>query len=90
MGSISHNVHNDLEATLVIYKRMRFASGHLCELSPEISCVLYFGLLFNIIHSGHKLCAYRIHIVGSETFEGIYFEKYSERLRYCLILFSLP
>ena len=39
--------------------------------------------LWDIIHSGHKLCAYRIHIVGSETFEGIYFEKYSEGLRYC-------
>ena len=47
----------------------------------------YFGILF---HSGHKLCAYRIHIVGPETFEGIYFEKYSEGLRYCKIIFSLP
>ena len=56
---------------------------YLCELSPEISCVLYIGLLWDIIHSGHKLCAYRIHIVGSETFEGICFEKYSEGLRYC-------
>ena len=36
----------------------------------------YFGILF-------ILCAYRIHIVVSETFEGIYFEKYSEGLRYC-------
>ena len=34
-------------------------------------------------YSGHKLCAYRIHIVGSETFEGIYSQKYSEGLRYC-------
>ena len=32
--------------------------------------VLYIGLLWDIIHSGHKLCAYRIHIVGSETFKG--------------------
>ena len=39
----------------------------------QISCVLYIGLLWDIIHSGHKLCAYRIHIVGSETFEGIFF-----------------
>ena len=50
---------------------------------PEISCVLYIGLLLDIIHSGHKLCAYRIHIVGSETFGGIFFEKYPEGLRYC-------
>ena len=51
----------------------------------EFSCVLYIGLLWDIIHSGHKLCAYRIYIVGSETltFEEIYFEKYSEGLRYC-------
>ena len=83
MGSISCNVQNDLEGSLIIYKGMRFAYGHLCELSPEISCVLYIGLLWDIIHSGHKLCAYRIHIVGSETFEGICFEKYSEGLRYC-------
>ena len=39
----------------------------------------YFGILFIL----DKLCAYRIHIVGSETFEGTYFEKYSEGLRYC-------
>ena len=52
--------------------------GHLCELSPEISCVLYIGFLWDIIHSGYKLCAYRIHIVGTWTFE-----KYSEGLRYC-------
>ena len=47
--------------------------------------VVYYilELLWDIIHSGHKLCAYRIHIVGSETFEGTYFEKYSEGLRYC-------
>ena len=39
----------------------------------------YFGILFILdINSAH-----RIHIVGSETFEGIYFEKYSEGLRYC-------
>ena len=83
MGSISSYVQNDLEGSLIIYKGMGFAQGHLCELSPEISCVLYIALLWDIIHSGHKLCAYRIHIVGSETFEGIYFEKYSEGLRYC-------
>ena len=82
MGSISSYVQNDLEVYLIIHKGMRFALGHFCELSPEISCVLYIGILWDIIHSGHKLCAYRIHIVGSETFEGIYFEKYSERLRY--------
>ena len=41
------------------------------EFSPEISCVLYVGLLWDIIHSGHKFCAKRIHIVGSKTFEGI-------------------
>ena len=35
----------------------------------------YFRILF--------ILAYRIHMVGSETFEGIYFEKYSEGLRYC-------
>ena len=38
-----------------------------------------FGILFIL----DKLCAYRIHIVGSETFKGICFEKYSEGLRYC-------
>ena len=47
----------------------------LCELSPEISCVLYIGLLWDFIYSGHKLCAYRIHIMGLETFEGNCFEK---------------
>ena len=58
---------------------------------------LYIGLLWDFIHTGHKLCAYRIHIVESETFEGICFEKYSEGLRYlsiilvclCFILFFL-
>ena len=50
--------------------------------SPEISCLLYIGLLWDFIHSGHTLCAYRIHIVETETFEGICFEKYSEGLRY--------
>ena len=50
---------------------------------PEISCVLYIGLLWDIIHSGLKICAYRIHIVGSETFKRICLEKYSEGLRYC-------
>ena len=35
-------------------------------------------------------CKQSGHIVGSETFEGIYFEKYSEGLRYCLTIFSLP
>ena len=83
MGSISSNVQNDLEGSLIIYKGMRFAWGYLCELSPEISCVLYIGLLRDIIHSGLKLCAYRIHIVGSETFKRICLEKYSEGLRYC-------
>ena len=53
------------------------------SVSPEIRCVLYIGLLWDFIHSGHKLCAYRTHIVGSETFEGICFEKYSEGLRCC-------
>ena len=70
MGSISSNVQKDLEGSLIIYTGMRFAQGHLCVLSPEISCVLYIGLLWDFIHSGHKLCAYRIHIVGSETFGG--------------------
>ena len=37
----------------------------------------YFGILF-ILDINSVL-----HIVGSETFEGIYFEKYSEGLRYC-------
>ena len=55
MGSISSNVQNDLEGSLIIYKKKRFAYGYLCELSPEISCVLYIGLLWDIIHSGHKL-----------------------------------
>ena len=31
--------------------------GYLCGLSPEISCVLKIELLWDIIHSGHKLCA---------------------------------
>ena len=43
-----------------------------CELSPEINCVLYIGLLWDIIHSGHIFCAKRIHIVGVETFEGLF------------------
>ena len=45
MGSTSSNVQNDLEGSLIIYKGMRFAQGHLCKLSPDISCVLYIGLL---------------------------------------------
>ena len=44
----------------------------------------YFGILFIL-----DINAYRIHIVGSETFEGICFEKYSEGLRYCSIIFFL-
>ena len=40
----------------------------------------YFGIL-SILDL--KLCANRIYIVGSETFEGNCFEKYSEGLRYC-------
>ena len=34
------------------------------------SCVVFIELLWDIIHSGHKLCVCgkRIHIVGSETF----------------------
>ena len=44
---------------------------------------MYIGLLWDFIHSGYKLSAYRIHIVGAETFEEICFEKYSEGLRYC-------
>ena len=56
MGVISSNVQNDLEVSLII-KRKRFAVGYLCELSPEISCVLYIGLFWDIIHSGHKFCA---------------------------------
>ena len=35
----------------------------------------YTGLLWDFIHSGHKHCAYRIHIVGSETFEGTVLRK---------------
>ena len=66
MGSISSIVQNDLEGSLIIYK------GYLCELSPESSCVLYTRLLWDIIHSGHKFCAKRLHIVGSETFEGLF------------------
>ena len=52
MGSISSNVQNDRGRDL-----KRFAQGYFCELSPEISCVLYIGLLWDIIHSGLKLCA---------------------------------
>ena len=82
MGSISSNVQNDLEGSLII-KGRDLHRGIFCELTPEISCVLYIGLLWDFIHSGHKLCAYRIHIVVSETFEGICLEKYSEGRRYC-------
>ena len=57
MGFISSNVQNDLEGCLIIYKGKRFTSEYLCELSPEISCALYIGLLWEIIYSGHKLCA---------------------------------
>ena len=49
MGSISSNVQNDLEGSLIIYKGMRFAQGHLCELSPELVVYYisdYFGILF--------------------------------------------
>ena len=55
-------------------KREKIFIGYLCELSPELSCTLYIGLLWNIIHSGHNFCAKRIHIVGSETFEGLFCE----------------
>ena len=40
----------------------------------------YFGILF-ILDINSVLIEFNI--VGSETFEGIYFEKYSEGLRYC-------
>ena len=61
---------------------MRFAKGYLCGLSLEISCVLYIGLLWDIIHSGLNFCAKRIHIVGSETLMGLFCEN-SEELRSC-------
>ena len=48
----------------------------LCELSPEINIVLYIRLVWDIIHSGHTFCAKRIHIMGSETFEGIVLSKH--------------
>ena len=38
----------------------------------------YFGILFIL-----DINSVTIHIVGSETFEGIYSQKYSEGLRYC-------
>ena len=44
---------------------------------PDMTLDVYRGRkttiqqLWDIIHSGHKLCALRIHIVGSKTFEGI-------------------
>ena len=41
----------------------------------------YFGILY-ILDINSVLIEF-ILIVGSETFEGIYFEKYSEGLRYC-------
>ena len=40
----------------------------------------YFGILF-ILDINYVLTDF--HIVGSETIEGICFEKYSEGLRYC-------
>ena len=33
--------------------------------------VYYNGLFWDFIHSGHKFCAERIYIVGSETYKGI-------------------
>ena len=63
---------------------LTYESGALpIALRGPASCVLYIGLLWDFIHSGHKLCAYRIHIVGSETFGGICFEKHPEGQRYC-------
>ena len=38
----------------------------------------YFGILFIL-----DINSVLIECVGSESFEGIYFEKYSEELRYC-------
>ena len=49
MGSISGNVQNDLEGSLIIYKGKKFTKGYVCELSPEISCVLYIGIYFGIL-----------------------------------------
>ena len=43
MDSISSNVQNEVEGSLIICKGKIFAQGYLCELSPEISCVLYIG-----------------------------------------------
>ena len=40
----------------------------------------YFGILFILDISSVLI---HFHMVGSETFEVIYFEKYSEGLRYC-------
>ena len=36
------------------------------NLSPEISCVLYSGLLWDIIYSGHKFCAFEVIVFGEK------------------------
>ena len=37
-----------------LIKREEICIGDHCELSPEIRCVSHIGLLWDIIHSGHR------------------------------------
>ena len=53
----------------------------LCEFSQEISCVLYIGLLWDIIHSGHN-SMFREFILWDQRLLKDCFVKNSEGLRY--------
>ena len=50
MGSISSDVQNDLEGSLIVYGGMGFAWGHLCVYFHQKLVVYYildyFGILF--------------------------------------------
>ena len=49
MGSISSNVQNDLEGSLIIYKGMRFAEGIFVNFHQKLIVYYildYFGILF--------------------------------------------
>ena len=88
MGSISSNVQNDLEGSLIIYKGKRFALGYFCELSPKLVVYYildYFGILF-ILDLNSVL---REFILWDQRLLKRLFCETSDGRRYCSIIFSL-
>ena len=51
--------------------------GYLCELSPEISCVLYIGLmLWDFIHSRHNSVLREFILWDQILSKGLFCEKF--------------